>query len=375
MRDQRRGAARRQVEPAQQLLPARLGGAVQLGRGDVGGRLAARPRSPRSMRCAVGTEPVRQRLEEGDARPGRQLGEVGEDVAGERDAGGLAAHRHQLLAQVDEALRALRRPRAGRGCARPAPARAPRWSAAIRQKTTCSSQSRFRSVERSQPPISRTHFDDNIAPVRYRQNRGGRPQRPPDHSACMTLYERIFNAWSVVRSPRAGARPHPGRAVGRPDPGRSRRRRDQGRAQGHGRRHPRLGAAVHRGQGRPASRRRLFPRHQPRQALDRGRLRDRGRQAHRQEARGALGRPDRELQGRRARQVRARLQEPRARVPAADLLLGHGLRPGRPLCVARRLRPDGAGHGRVHEPHRHGRTASRRGPACRCPTSSPASIR
>ena len=42
------------------------------------------------------------------------------------------------------------------------------------------------------------------------------------------------------------------------------------------------------------------------------------------------------------------------RNPAADLLLGHRLRPERPLCVARRLRPDGAGHRRLHEPHRQG---------------------
>ena len=74
-----------------------------------------------------------------------------------------------------------------------------------------------------------------------------------------------------------------------------------------------------------------------------------------QEARGALRRADREFQGRRARQVRPRLQEPRAGLPAADLLLGHRLRPDRALCVARRLRPDGAGHGRLHEPHRHRR--------------------
>ena len=40
-------------------------------------------------------------------------------------------------------------------------------------------------------------------------------------------------------------------------------------------------------------------------------------------------------------------------MPAPDLLLGHRLRPDRPVCVARRLRPDGAGHGRLHEPHRH----------------------
>ena len=54
-------------------------------------------------------------------------------------------------------------------------------------------------------------------------------------------------------------------------------------------------------------------------------------------------------------EVRPRLREPREGMPAADLLLGHRLRPDRALCVARRLRPDGAGHGRLHEPHRHGR--------------------
>ena len=64
-----------------------------------------------------------------------------------------------------------------------------------------------------------------------------------------------------------------------------------------------------------------------------------------------------------------------AEMPAPDLLLGHRLRPGRALCQARRLRPDGAGHGRLHGPHRHRRTASRPASAFRCPTSSPASIR
>ena len=62
---------------------------------------------------------------------------------------------------------------------------------------------------------------------------------------------------------------------------------------------------------------------------------------------------DRELQGWRARQIRPRLQEPRAGKSAADLLLGHRLRAGRPLRHARRLRPDGAGHGRHYGPDRH----------------------
>ena len=185
------------------------------------------------------------------------------------------------------------------------------------------------------------------------QNRASAPEVPWNCGLIAAL--RSDHAGSVGWFACAGARPHPGRAMGRPGAGRSRRRRGQGRAQQDRRRHPRLGPALHRGQGRRPSRRRLFPLHQPRQALDRSRFRERGRQAHRQQARGALRRADRELQGRRPRQVRARLQEPRAGLPAADLLLGHRLRPGRPLCDARRLRPDGAGHGRLHEPHRHGR--------------------
>ena len=62
-------------------------------------------------------------------------------------------------------------------------------------------------------------------------------------------------------------------------------------------------------------------------------------------------------------------------MPAPDLLLGHRLRPDRALRRPRRLRPDGAGHGRDHGPDRRRRTASRSARACRSPTSSPASIR
>ena len=50
----------------------------------------------------VGAEAVCQRLEEGDARTGGQLGIAREDLARERDAGGLAAAGQQLLAELDE---------------------------------------------------------------------------------------------------------------------------------------------------------------------------------------------------------------------------------------------------------------------------------
>ena len=63
------------------------------------------------------------------------------------------------------------------------------------------------------------------------------------------------------------------------------------------------------------------------------------------------------------------------RMPAADLLLGHRLRPGRALRQARRLRPDGAGHGRRHGPDRHAGRRADPHRHSRCPTSSPAAIR
>ena len=119
--------------------------------------------------------------------------------------------------------------------------------------------------------------------------------------------------------------------------------------------------------------RRLLSFLQSRQALDRGRFRNRTRPPHRAQTRAALRHPDREFQGRRARQIRPRLQKPRTRKPASDLLLDHWLRPGRPLRAARRLRPDDPGHGRDHEHHR--RAVRRRcGLVLRLPTCSPASI-
>ena len=71
-RDQRRGAAGREIEPAEQLLPARLGGKMQFDRGLVAP--LARPGIDRRIDAlAVDPEPRRQRLEERDARTGGQL--------------------------------------------------------------------------------------------------------------------------------------------------------------------------------------------------------------------------------------------------------------------------------------------------------------
>ena len=84
-RDQRRGAAGREIEPAEQLLPARLGGKVQFGGGLVGA--IARPGIDRRVDpLAVDAEARRERLEERDARPGGQLVVAHEDFARECDA-------------------------------------------------------------------------------------------------------------------------------------------------------------------------------------------------------------------------------------------------------------------------------------------------
>ena len=58
-----------------------------------------------SSRVAVRSEPVGQRLEKGDARADRQLGILGENFAGERDARCLAAAGQQFLAQIDQVFR------------------------------------------------------------------------------------------------------------------------------------------------------------------------------------------------------------------------------------------------------------------------------
>ena len=96
----------------------------------------------RSHARAVGAEALRQRLEKSDARTDGELGIAGEDFARQRHAGGFAAARQQVLAQLDEICRA-RSPRRSRACAsdRAACARDRRWSAACRRKRARSSRS------------------------------------------------------------------------------------------------------------------------------------------------------------------------------------------------------------------------------------------
>ena len=171
----------------------------------------------------------------------------------------------------------------------------------------------------------------------------------------------------LIRHPRP--RPHAShrRPDRRPDPGRHGRRRDQGRA-------------AARRAFPPAFRRRLGAVDEPQQARA-GR-----RPAHRGRARGAdAARPQgRRLHGGlhagRDRQAGLRLGQARQGEPAADLRLGVGLRPDRPLLQPRRLRslhpgrdrPDGRDRSRRRRdvPRRHrGRSTTR--PARSAPPASP----
>ena len=102
---QRDGAAGRQIEPAEQLLPARLGRRMHLGRGLVIGRIA--PGRNRLLHArGIGPEALRQRLEKGDARPGGEFRIAGQDLARQGHAGGLAAPGEQMVAKLDQAFRA-----------------------------------------------------------------------------------------------------------------------------------------------------------------------------------------------------------------------------------------------------------------------------
>ena len=98
---QRGGAAGREIEAAEQFLPARLRGQVHL-EGDLVGRIFLPGRDGGAQAGMIGTEIVPQRLEEGDPRTGRQLRVAIEDFARQRHPGGLAAARQELPAQLDQ---------------------------------------------------------------------------------------------------------------------------------------------------------------------------------------------------------------------------------------------------------------------------------
>ena len=135
---QRGRAARRQVKPAEQLLPARLGGSVHFRRGFVI-RLRAPGGDRRFHARGIGAEALSQRLEEGNARAGGQLAIAAEDFARAGNAGGLAAARQEMLAQLDQALGA--RARIAAPVARQqARGRARKWSAEVLRRTRCSSR-------------------------------------------------------------------------------------------------------------------------------------------------------------------------------------------------------------------------------------------
>jgi len=117
---------------------------------------------------------VRQGLEEGDARPGGQFCKSEQDVAGERGARCLAAHRHQFLAHVDEAFRVFRRssPPAGALDQRP-PALGNRLEQLAKKR--CIHRNHV-SDRWNGPAPSENAFDPKSLPP-YRQNPGSTPQR------------------------------------------------------------------------------------------------------------------------------------------------------------------------------------------------------
>ena len=103
---QRRGAAGREVEPAQQFLPARLGRRVHARRRWrrwVGAPGVDRGFEPR----VVGPEAAASASKKAMRGPRGQLGVAGQDLARERHAGGFAAAGQELLAQLDQVGRAL----------------------------------------------------------------------------------------------------------------------------------------------------------------------------------------------------------------------------------------------------------------------------
>ena len=101
---QRRGTARSEIEPAKQFEPPRFAGGVKIGRGCVRRRLPPGGNGAIDPRLIV-TEGSGQRFEEGDARPGCQLGVTRQNFLRQRHAGSLAAAGQQVLAQFNQTRR------------------------------------------------------------------------------------------------------------------------------------------------------------------------------------------------------------------------------------------------------------------------------
>ena len=138
-RDQRGGAAGREIEAAEQLLAARLGRVMQLGRGLVGA--GSRPGIDRRVDAfAVDAEARRQRLEEGDARAGGQVARSGRGFRARARRRRPRRARRAVPRTARPGSRSVpQRHRAGRARDRSARGRAPRWSAASRRRRRYSS--------------------------------------------------------------------------------------------------------------------------------------------------------------------------------------------------------------------------------------------
>ena len=104
-RDEGLGSAGREVEPADQFLPARLGRFVQHGRRVIGLVLGV-SLTGFGEPLAVGPVGPRQRLEEGDAFAGLHLPEFVKDVARERGPRCLTAAGKKMLAELEKRRRA-----------------------------------------------------------------------------------------------------------------------------------------------------------------------------------------------------------------------------------------------------------------------------
>ena len=103
-----RGAAGREIKPAEQFKAARLAGVMKFG-GVVGGRRLAPLRDGGIDTGAIVAESPRQSFKEGNPGTDGQVVVAREDFARQRHAGGLASSRKQRLAEIDQTGRALMR--------------------------------------------------------------------------------------------------------------------------------------------------------------------------------------------------------------------------------------------------------------------------